>query len=130
MDPENQHEHTVTREVTSFSLTDTLVNRPQGDRHPSLLSVFSGPASTITSTCPQQSPDDLTQLRCERSTLDDRFVSIPPVGPTRKRTLVLCFDGTGEHFNANNSNIVKFVSLLKKEDNSQQMVYYQVRVNA
>jgi len=46
------------------------------------------------------------------------------------RTLVLCFDGTGDQFDADNSNIVQLFSLLKKDDSSQQMVYYQVRSRA
>ena len=51
---------------------------------------------------------------------------IPPDHPNR--TLVLCFDGTGNEFDADNSNIVQFVSLLKKGDSTQQLVYYQVRL--
>ncbi|KAI0368948.1 hypothetical protein BV20DRAFT_434793 [Pilatotrama ljubarskyi] len=48
---------------------------------------------------------------------------VPPYHPAR--TLVLCFDGTGDQFDADNSNIVKFFSLLKKDDRNEQMVYYQ-----
>ncbi|KAH7926859.1 hypothetical protein BV22DRAFT_1086180 [Leucogyrophana mollusca] len=44
------------------------------------------------------------------------------------RTLVLCFDGTGDQFDADNSNIVQFFSMLKKDDKSQQMVYYQAGI--
>ncbi len=53
--------------------------------------------------------------------------TIPP--KHESRTLVLCFDGTGDQFDADNSNIVKLCSLLKKDDPSQQMVYYQVRLD-
>ncbi|SJK99185.1 uncharacterized protein ARMOST_02475 [Armillaria ostoyae] len=49
--------------------------------------------------------------------------TIPP--KHESRTLVLCFDGTGDQFDADNSNIVTLCSLLKKDDRSQQMVYYQ-----
>ncbi|KAK0484101.1 hypothetical protein EDD18DRAFT_1361944 [Armillaria luteobubalina] len=49
--------------------------------------------------------------------------TIPP--QHESRTLVLCFDGTGDQFDADNSNIVKLCWLLKKDDSSQQMVYYQ-----
>ncbi|KAH9055196.1 hypothetical protein EDB87DRAFT_1688477 [Lactarius vividus] len=42
-----------------------------------------------------------------------------------QRTLVLCFDGTGDQFDADNTNIVQFCSTLKKDDKNQQMVYYQ-----
>jgi uncharacterized protein (DUF2235 family) len=71
---------------------------------------------------------------------------VPPSHPDY-RTLVLCFDGTGDQFDADvrkialffvliahekrrvcsqNSNIVQFFSMLKKDDKSQQLVYYQV----
>jgi uncharacterized protein (DUF2235 family) len=54
--------------------------------------------------------------------------SFPRVIPPEHahRTLVLCFDGTGDQFDADNSNIVQLVSLLKKNDRTKQMVYYQV----
>ncbi|KAI6017467.1 hypothetical protein EDC04DRAFT_478799 [Pisolithus marmoratus] len=51
---------------------------------------------------------------------------IPPVNTAR--TLVLCFDGTGDQFDGDNSNIVQFFSMLKKDDPSQQMVYYQAGI--
>jgi len=38
---------------------------------------------------------------------------------------VLCFDGTGDQFDDDNSNIVQLFSLLQKDDHTQQMVYYQ-----
>ncbi|RDX42989.1 hypothetical protein OH76DRAFT_1253027 [Lentinus brumalis] len=41
------------------------------------------------------------------------------------RTLVLCFDGTGDSFDADNSNVVGLFSMLKKDDRNEQMVYYQ-----
>ncbi|KDQ20917.1 hypothetical protein BOTBODRAFT_26928 [Botryobasidium botryosum FD-172 SS1] len=41
------------------------------------------------------------------------------------RVLVLCFDGTNELYGAQNTNVVKFFELLKKNDKSKQMVYYQ-----
>ena len=53
----------------------------------------------------------------------------PPVIPPdhTNRTLVLCFDGTGDQFDADNSNVVQLVQLLKKNDRTKQLVYYQVR---
>ncbi|KAK1235171.1 hypothetical protein PQX77_001610 [Marasmius sp. AFHP31] len=51
---------------------------------------------------------------------------IPPEHPNR--TLVLCFDGTGDQFDNDNSNIVEFFSLLKKDDCTKQMVYYQAGI--
>ncbi|KAG2353991.1 hypothetical protein BDR07DRAFT_1342129 [Suillus spraguei] len=44
------------------------------------------------------------------------------------RTLVLCFDGTGEQFSADNSNIVQLFSMLVKDDPALQMVYYQAGI--
>ena len=74
--------------------------------------------------------------------------TIPPTGPTSDggRTLVLCFDGTWDSFDKDvsqlsspssrimpetecdlqNSNIVQFVAMLKKNDPTKQLVYYQV----
>ncbi|KAI0640162.1 hypothetical protein C8Q77DRAFT_114336 [Trametes polyzona] len=51
---------------------------------------------------------------------------VPPYHPAR--TLVLCFDGTGDQFDQDNSNVVKFFSLLKKDDRNEQMVYYQTGI--
>ncbi|KAF9076954.1 hypothetical protein BDP27DRAFT_1442309 [Rhodocollybia butyracea] len=50
----------------------------------------------------------------------------PPSHPYR--TLVLCFDGTGDQFDADNSNIVQLFGALKKDDNEQQLVYYQAGI--
>ncbi|KAH9932123.1 uncharacterized protein BXZ73DRAFT_101498 [Epithele typhae] len=46
---------------------------------------------------------------------------IPPYHPLAPRTLVLCFDGTGDQFDSDNSNVVKFFSLLKRDDRREQM---------
>ncbi|KLO09282.1 hypothetical protein SCHPADRAFT_907921 [Schizopora paradoxa] len=53
---------------------------------------------------------------------------IPPPMPNRHRTLVLCFDGTGDQFDDDNSNIVQFFSMLKKGDKDQQLCYYQAGI--
>ncbi len=62
-----------------------------------------------------------------RSGSEDIPTTIPP--KHESRTLILCFDGTGDQFDANNSNIVQLCSLLKRDDRSEQMVYYQVRLH-
>jgi len=51
---------------------------------------------------------------------------IPPSHDAR--TIILCFDGTGDQFDTDNSNIVQFFSMLKKDDKSQQVVYYQAGI--
>ncbi|KAJ7245358.1 hypothetical protein B0H12DRAFT_1127613 [Mycena haematopus] len=58
------------------------------------------------------------QRDCRPST-----VFVPP--GNKNRCLILCFDGTGDQFDADNSNIVQLVSALKKDDRTKQMVYYQ-----
>ena len=65
--------------------------------------------------------------RRREETVDPR--QCPPVIPPKhpNRTLILCFDGTGDQFDADNSNVVQLVSLLKKDDSTKQLVYYQVR---
>src|SRR5258708_17522218 len=86
----------------------------------------------------------------------DKAQTPPSVGPGaydtlmvppshEARTIVLCFDGTGDQFDVDvcaislftissspiesrsqNSNIEQLFSMLKKDDKSQQAVYYQV----
>ncbi|CAE6502263.1 unnamed protein product, partial [Rhizoctonia solani] len=55
---------------------------------------------------------------------------IPPLDSITRpgRNLVLCFDGTGDQYDQDNSNIVRFVQLLKKDDKTKQMVYYQTGI--
>jgi hypothetical protein len=68
----------------------------------------------------------LNQLGIKEAIDANSFPSVIP--PTHaKRTLVVCFDGTGDQFDNDNSNIVQLVALMKKDDRHQQLVYYQVR---
>ncbi|KAF8594073.1 hypothetical protein BDV93DRAFT_535126 [Ceratobasidium sp. AG-I] len=53
---------------------------------------------------------------------------IPDVASHKGRNLILCFDGTGDQFDQDNSNIVRFMQLLKKDDRTRQMVYYQAGI--
>lgn len=43
----------------------------------------------------------------------------------QSRTIVLCFDGTDEQFDMNNSNVINFFSALHKGDSERQVAYYQ-----
>ncbi|KAG6876661.1 hypothetical protein C0993_001437 [Termitomyces sp. T159_Od127] len=54
---------------------------------------------------------------------------LPPTHEHRHRTVVLCFDGTGDQFDEDNSNVVNFFSMLKKGDSKDQLVYYQVEAH-
>ncbi|KZT51457.1 hypothetical protein CALCODRAFT_521364 [Calocera cornea HHB12733] len=60
------------------------------------------------------------------SDLDEHGVPNAPGLGGRK--LILCFDGTGDLFGSANTNVVKLVSFLKKDDYRNQMVYYQTGV--
>ncbi|KAG7086992.1 hypothetical protein E1B28_012970 [Marasmius oreades] len=79
--------------------------------------------ATLIDSSPLQSPSASTFVDAPKATTE-RIV--PPEHPYR--TLVLCFDGTGDQFDADNSNIVEFFTLLKKDDRSKQMVYYQAGI--
>ncbi|QRV79027.1 choline transport protein [Ceratobasidium sp. AG-Ba] len=75
-------------------------------------------------------PPSLTgagQFSCPLKTGDFPQV-IPPVERHTGRNLILCFDGTGDQYDNDNSNIVRFFQLLKKDDRSKQMVYYQAGI--
>ncbi|KAI0778879.1 hypothetical protein BD413DRAFT_609432 [Trametes elegans] len=72
-------------------------------------------------------PTTPTSVHSSSSELGDNDI-IPPYEPTAPRTLVLCFDGTGDEFDSDNSNVIKFFSLLKKDDRREQMVYYQAGI--
>ncbi|TCD70154.1 hypothetical protein EIP91_004624 [Steccherinum ochraceum] len=44
---------------------------------------------------------------------------------TKRRCLILCFDGTANQYDDDNTNVVKLYSLLKKDDTEEQICYYQ-----
>jgi len=75
--------------------------------------------ATLSNGSPLASPQSSTFYSSASST-------IPPSHP--HRTLVLCFDGTGDQFDSDNSNIVEFFGLLKRDDPSKQKVYYQAGI--
>lgn len=41
------------------------------------------------------------------------------------RTIVICLDGTGDQFDADNSNVVNFFACLRKHNPTKQITYYQ-----
>ena len=81
---------------------------------------------------------------CKPLPKHERVWKPDPNTPDRHRTLVVCFDGTGDSFDQDvspflsriwfhahrpilqNSNVVQFLSMLKKDDPAKQLVYYQV----
>ena len=112
--------------MSSTALETTSIHRvesPADDPSPSS-SRHRHPSSVKTSVS-----NDSPRITKERS-LDTHYrgAVIPPSTRERKkdRTLVLCFDGTGDQFDNDNSNVVQFFALLKKGESEQQLVYYQV----
>ncbi|KAF9525477.1 hypothetical protein CPB83DRAFT_859310 [Crepidotus variabilis] len=46
----------------------------------------------------------------------------------KSRTLVLCFDGTSNEYDSENTNVVKLYALLKKDNFDEQLCYYQAGI--
>jgi hypothetical protein len=119
------------QETTVVSLAETVVDRKDRDStlgRPSMGSKFGSDVPTINTASPSPDRAAFNKPRPARQhTLDPmKVVTIPPEHDSR--TLVLCFDGTGDQFDADNSNIVQLFSLLKKDDSTKQMVYYQTGI--
>ncbi|KAF7307637.1 Zn(2)-C6 fungal-type domain-containing protein [Mycena indigotica] len=88
-------------------------------RSPTFTLIHGNEADDLYSGFPKRtSPTPMESRRCVN--LEE---TVPPTND--HRTLVLCFDGTGDQFDDDNSNVVNFFSLLKKDDPSKQLVYYQ-----
>ncbi|KAG6829309.1 hypothetical protein H0H92_004987 [Tricholoma furcatifolium] len=105
------------QESTAVSFTPTIVGSPQ----PTFMC-----GSNLNGVDPmarQASDSAASASSTDTYKLPD---TIPPEHD--HRTLVVCFDGTGDQFDADNSNIVQLVSLLKKNDRNKQMVYYQAGI--
>jgi uncharacterized protein (DUF2235 family) len=46
----------------------------------------------------------------------------------KSRILILCFDGTSDEYSTENTNVVKFFSMLKKDNFENQTCYYQAGI--
>ena len=75
---------------------------------------------------PSTSP---TAPAVEATTSRSALPSYIPQEQYAGKMLIVCFDGTGNEFNTDNSNIVQLVSMLERDDKTKQMVYYQVRLS-
>ncbi|KAJ3983508.1 hypothetical protein F5890DRAFT_1522779 [Lentinula detonsa] len=119
-----QHQRDATGE-TSITIGNEVekveeeLNVPKG----LLFSVDPPAEDASTASPPPSRPRPLREYR-----VDSRIVT-PIIPPEHDhRTLILCFDGTGDQFDVDNSNIVQVCSLLRKDDLSKQMVYYQAGI--
>ncbi|KDR83174.1 hypothetical protein GALMADRAFT_56796 [Galerina marginata CBS 339.88] len=83
-------------------------------------------ASDTATLAPTPQPSGFAKSNGDGTALPALAETTPPDHPFR--TLVLCFDGTGDQFDADNSNIVELFSMLKKDDPSKQLVYYQAGI--
>ncbi|TFY82219.1 hypothetical protein EWM64_g1791 [Hericium alpestre] len=98
---------------------------PEGERLQHTIDTSGTASPRRTQSSPgEQGPASAKTLGSGDRLYDDEV--IPPSHPYR--TLVLCFDGTGDQFDADNSNIIQLFSMLKKDDRNQQMVYYQAGI--
>ncbi|KAJ7080747.1 hypothetical protein B0H15DRAFT_996815, partial [Mycena belliarum] len=107
------------QEPSAYSTTETVVERTgssECDGRPSHDTVVENKP-----ILPLDSPGTFED-RDQRDAAPARTF-VPPLN--EHRCLILCFDGTGDQFDADNSNIVQLVSALKKDDRTKQMVYYQ-----
>jgi hypothetical protein len=105
------------QESTMFSTTGTM-NDPA-------VTFSDSPVQTRTATRILAEDKPPPPVRREKAIDPRGFPSVIPPDHNN-RTLVVCFDGTGDQFDADNSNIVQLVQLLKKDDSTKQLVYYQV----
>ncbi|KZT41755.1 hypothetical protein SISSUDRAFT_1059081 [Sistotremastrum suecicum HHB10207 ss-3] len=117
---DNQFDKSFQAENCSLAtgLKSTHDNTGHYQSHPTVRSASA--STTVVSA--QQSSGSSTLDKGE----DETFW--PPYKEGRQRTLVLCFDGTGDQFDDDNSNIVRIFQLLKKNDPKLQLCYYQAGV--
>ncbi|KAB5593236.1 hypothetical protein CTheo_3318 [Ceratobasidium theobromae] len=60
-----------------------------------------------------------------RAFLGHPSILIMPPKSKSGRTLILCFDGTSNRYNTDNTNVVKLVSLFDNSSPDRQLIYYQ-----
>ncbi|TEB23018.1 hypothetical protein FA13DRAFT_1766317 [Coprinellus micaceus] len=103
------------QEPTGVSMTETVVER---NALPAFDSGVHGLEETERIKVPKVLVTSESELPAKNGGLQPGPCPpvIPPPQPDRARTIVLCFDGTGDQFDADNSNIV------------QLLVYYQAGI--
>lgn len=106
---------------------ETLINDPEPSRS-------SDETAETVAGLPMTTPEDTVfpfiPRPVKQTTWDPHVASETTPPDHDHRTLILCFDGTGDQFDADNSNIVQLFSMLKKDERAKQMVYYQVQLTS
>ncbi|TFK63441.1 hypothetical protein BDN72DRAFT_826641 [Pluteus cervinus] len=106
------------QEPTTLSTTDTLNGPTNSPFLGSSTTSLTSSSPTPTSEVPKPKTDPVPTIKPYQPS---DYIPPNPNG----RTLILCFDGTGDQFDIENSNVVQLLSLLKKDDKKKQRVYYQ-----
>ncbi|KAL4250658.1 hypothetical protein ABKN59_005360 [Abortiporus biennis] len=83
----------------------------------------SSSGTSSSSSPPPSSPPTAAPISSTPGPDMPRSSTLP--NPPQARTLVLCFDGTSNQYDGDNTNVVKFYSLLKKDCTDEQLCYYQ-----
>jgi hypothetical protein len=81
--------------------------------------------SSLEMISPPPSPTKATNETAERLPKSIRALKDSRKLQHHPRTLIICLDGTGDRFDNDNSNVVHFVSCLKKHEPEKQVTYYQ-----
>ncbi|KAH6909130.1 hypothetical protein BKA70DRAFT_226359 [Coprinopsis sp. MPI-PUGE-AT-0042] len=126
--PSEEYHHA--QEGTSFSAAETVVDH-QHERSKTMTNETEEFEVMLSDATPVSSPKDFSKPEPQTRATFSRGTCppiIPPPGDRTFKTLILCFDGTGDQFDLDNSNIVQLVSLLQKDDKTKQMVYYQAGI--
>lgn len=88
----------------------------EGGLYPIHTQDFSTPPESVAA---KEEHREITYPRSIRALRDSKDAE------SHGRTLVMCLDGTGDQFDADNSNVVHFVSCLRKHTLEKQVTYYQ-----
>ena len=113
-------------ERTSIHLSSSPVGEVVPSNPPSNTSnTQRRPSSTLTANTNGSRPK-MGKERSLNTHYDGPVIPESTKQRRKHRTIVLCFDGTGDQFDNDNSNVVQFFALLKKGEPKQQLVYYQV----
>ncbi|EPQ32170.1 uncharacterized protein PFL1_00367 [Pseudozyma flocculosa PF-1] len=97
---------------------------PVRDRNSIFTNPFASQGQQPPQLSPQSVPDTIRAVNGGTRRCNDSHVTSPSVSNPNPRTIVICLDGTGDQFDNDNSNVVRFVQCLRK-DSPDQITFYQ-----